>query len=80
MTSATECAICGGGSSVEETRLAPQGRVRRRRKCVQCGVTWRTYETRDDRETLLDRAERDVDAVLAGARSILDYLACVLPD
>lgn len=37
---------CGGRSEVVETRPAPKGHLRRRRKCATCGTTWATREIR----------------------------------
>jgi transcriptional regulator NrdR family protein len=42
MSDPTRCA-CGGDSGIVETRKTPNG-LRRRRRCVDCGARWTTYE------------------------------------
>ncbi len=66
---ATTCE-CGGISTVEETRPTSGGRIRRRRKCPSCGLTWRTYEARHVEVSLLDAATAEAANVAAHAEGI----------
>ena len=38
------CPKCGGRSKVYDSRLAPNNRIRRDRKCMKCPVRFTTYE------------------------------------
>ena len=38
------CSRCGADSEVTESRVKPDGTVRRRRQCVECGFKWTTIE------------------------------------
>lgn len=49
-----KCSECGGESSVKGSRPV-QNTVRRRRKCLSCGLSWTTFEI--DRESILKLRE-----------------------
>jgi transcriptional regulator NrdR family protein len=41
-----QCPSCGADSIVVNTIAAPHHPVQRRRKCLECGQRWNTYEER----------------------------------
>lgn len=39
------CPVCGGNSLVCRSRELPDGSIRRRRRCRECGLAFETSET-----------------------------------
>lgn len=49
-----KCIDCGSETSVVDSRLKPDGSIMKRRKCTNCGYTFRTTEIE---ECMLENSE-----------------------
>ena len=65
-TDVKQCPVCGADSTVIDSRIDPQGRIRRRRKCEDCGFRYTTLEVFADVYKEMERRNGHIETTNAG--------------